>query len=253
MGIDNYEKNEDYNIYSILRDDIVSLRLKPGMFFSIKDICEIYQVGRSPGRDALIRLEQEGLITFRPQRGTMVSKLNLTRIENERFIRKAIEEKVLGDFIGLFSPTVILQLENFVMEQKQYFNSRDVRHFLDADDKFHAVFFAETGREYCASVIEKECGNYKRLRLLTLMLDESTISNTIDEHEAMISAISTRDLDRLMNCFDLHLNRIRPQERRLLKEFPDLFDHEDQDGAQKRIESSGLQHDFLLSIRSRGL
>lgn len=253
MSTDNFEKNEDYNIYSVLREDIVSLRLKPGTFFSIRDICEIYQVGRSPGRDALIRLEQEGLITFLPQRGTMVSKLNLTRIENERFIRKAIEGMVLEDFIGLFSPTVILRLENGILEQKEYRRKRDVRGFFEADEKFHDIFFQETQREHCSEVIAKECGNYKRMRLLTLMLDESIIENAIKEHEAMISAISTRDLNRLMNCFSLHLSRIMPQARRLLKEFPDLFDHEEQDGGQKRKESSGLQSDFLLSIRSRGL
>lgn len=253
MSTENLEKNEDYNIYSILRGDIISLRLKPGTFFSIKDICEIYQVGRSPGREALIRLEQEGLITFLPQRGTMVSKLNLTRIENERFIRKAIEGKVLEDFIGLFSPAVILRLENNILEQKEYYRTQDVRGFFEADEKFHDIFFQETKREHCNGVIEKECGNYKRLRLLTLMLDEMIIDNTIKEHEAMISAISTRDLDRLMNCFSLHLNRIIPQERRLLKALPDLFDHEAEDGVQKRKEAPGLQSDFLLSIRSRGL
>jgi len=253
MSTENLEKDQEYNIYSILRDDLVGLRLKPGTFFSIKDICEIYHAGRSPVRDALIRLEQEGLITFLPQRGTMVSKLDLKRIENERFIRKAIEEKVLEDFIGLFSPTVILLLENCIMEQKECFRSRDIRGFFESDEKFHAVFFQETDRDYCAGVIEKECGNYKRMRLLTLMLDESVIANTIEEHEAMVRAISRRDLDKLMDCFSLHLDRIKPQERRLLKEFPDLFDDRDQSGTQKRRETPGLQHDFLLSIRSRGL
>lgn len=253
MGIDNYAKNEEYNIYSILQDDIVSLRLKPGTFFSIKDICEIYGVGRSPGRDALIRLEQEGLITFLPQRGTMVSRLDLERIDNERFIRKAIEENVLKDFIGLYSPTVILQMENCILEQKEHYRSGDVRGFFEADERFHSIFFHETSRGYCEAVIEKECGNYKRMRLLTLMLDDVIIKNAIEEHEAIVVAVSTRDLDKLMYWFFLHINRIRAQERMLLKRFPDLFESPEEDRQQKRQVSEGLKSDFLLSIRSRGL
>ena len=81
MSSEVEKKNEGTDVYSILRDDIICLRLRPGTFFSIKDICEIYGVGRSPGRDALIRLAQEGLVTFLPQRGTMISTLDLERIE----------------------------------------------------------------------------------------------------------------------------------------------------------------------------
>ena len=80
---------EDTNIYSILRDDIVKLRLKPGMFFNIKDICRLYDVGRSPGREALLQLEQEDLITVLPHRGSIVSKLDLDRIDNERFVHRS--------------------------------------------------------------------------------------------------------------------------------------------------------------------
>lgn len=246
-------EKEEYSIYDVLRDDIVSLRLRPGTFFSIKDICETYGIGRSPGRDALIRLEQEGLITFLPQRGTMVSPLDLERIDNERFIRKSIEENVLKDFIGMFSPSVILKLENSVMEQKELYQQRDFRGFFEADVRFHSMFYQEADREYCESVIEKECGNYKRMRLLALMLDGKIVKHTIEEHEAMIGAISTRDLDKLMFWFSMHVDRIKIQERRLLKAFPDLFGKLDKDDGPVKKESGNLKTDFLLSLRSRGL
>ena len=69
MGEGNYTRQED-NICNILRSDILALKLKPGLIFSIKDLSEAYQAGRSPMRDALISLQKEGLITSLPQRGT---------------------------------------------------------------------------------------------------------------------------------------------------------------------------------------
>ena len=119
MSSEVEKKNEGTDVYSILRDDIICLRLRPGTFFSIKDICEIYGVGRSPGRDALIRLAQEGLVTFLPQRGTMISTLDLERIDNERFIRRSIEENIMRDFVAIFSPSVILELEECIRDQKE--------------------------------------------------------------------------------------------------------------------------------------
>ena len=110
MSSETVKKQEGHDIYTVLRDDIMGLRLKPGIIFSIKDICELYESGRTPVRDALIRLEQEGMITFLPQRGTMISRLDLRRIDNERFIRRSIEENVMRDFVAAFSPTVILRL-----------------------------------------------------------------------------------------------------------------------------------------------
>lgn len=250
MNAEPEKKGDGYDVYAVLRDDIVSLRLKPGTFFSIKDLCESYNVGRSPGREALIRLAQEGLITFLPQRGTMISTLDLERIDNERFIRKSIEEQVMRDFIAVFSPTVILQLEESIRIQKECFKEGDIRGYFSADEQFHRVFYKEAGREYCCGVVEKECGNYNRLRLLSLRLDKGIMAAAIEEHEAMVSAVSTRDLDKLMFWFPLHLDRIKTQERRLLRAFPDLFS--DGSGQDKR-DNPDLKRDFLIDIRSRGL
>lgn len=65
MGSTDSRNSED-NIYDVLRTDILNLKLRPGMIFSIRDISEAYQVGRTPVRDALISLSKEGLIPFFP-------------------------------------------------------------------------------------------------------------------------------------------------------------------------------------------
>ena len=49
-------KNREDTIYDLLRTDILDLKLRPGMVFSIKDIMEVYDAGRTPVRDALLSL-----------------------------------------------------------------------------------------------------------------------------------------------------------------------------------------------------
>ena len=210
-------------------------------------------MGRSPGREALLQLEQEDLITVLPHRGSIVSKLDLDRIDNERFVHRSIEENVLRDFIGMFSPSVILRMENCILEQKEQYRAKDIRRFFDADEEFHALFFSEIFRDYCRSVIERECSNYKRIRLLALMADENFMKNSIEEHESMIRAVSTRNLDKLMFWSSLHTDRYKAQERWLLKRFPDLFTQSDKESEGMRKSPADLTSDFLLSIRSRGL
>lgn len=244
------KKVDGGDVYSVLRDDIINLRLRPGAFFSIRDLCTFYNVGRSPGREALIRLEQEGLVTFLPQRGTMISKLDLQRIDNERYIRRSIEENVMRDFVGMFSNSVILHLEEMLREQRTLQKKQDHRGFLDADDQFHRVFYQGAGREYCCDVIDKECSNYRRMRLLAQMTDQNAMENTIEEHAELVNAVAMRDIERVMSCFYLHLDCIKSQERKIIRRFADLF----QDGTgQERKENPDLDTDFLLSIRGRGL
>lgn len=244
------KKVDGGDVYSVLRDDIINLRLRPGAFFSIRDLCAFYNVGRSPGREALIRLEQEGLVTFLPQRGTMISKLDLERIDNERYIRRSIEENVMRDFVGMFSNSVILHLEEMIREQRVLHKGGDHRGFLDADDRFHRVFYQGAEREYCCDVIDKECSNYRRMRLLAQMTDNDAMEKTIEEHVQLVNAVALRDMERVMSCFSLHLDQIKSQERKILRRFGDLF--QNVSGAERK-ENPDLDTDFLLSIRGRGL
>ena len=109
MGSTDSRNSED-NIYDVLRTDILNLKLRPGMIFSIRDISEAYQVGRTPVRDALISLSKEGLITFLPQRGTMISKINYDKVLNERFLRTCVEEKVILEFMAVCDLKAITEL-----------------------------------------------------------------------------------------------------------------------------------------------
>lgn len=64
MGV--IENNQEDTIYDVLRSDILDLKLRPGMIFSIKDISESYEVGRTPVRDALISFPRRGSLHFFP-------------------------------------------------------------------------------------------------------------------------------------------------------------------------------------------
>lgn len=92
------------------------------------------------------------------------------------------------------------------------------------------------------------------MRLLTLLLNnaDKTIPMVITDHEAIVAAVSMRDLDKVLQRFGVHLDRIRTQEHMLLKQFPDLFEEGISRDADKK-GSGDLTRDFLISIRSRGL
>ena len=241
------EQGQEDTIYRVLQSDILDLRLRPGMVISIRDICDVYGSGRTPVRDALIRLSKEGLISFLPQRGTMISEINLEKADNERFLRACVEEPVMTAFMEICPAKAVERLQASVKKQKALVAAGDCRGFLKEDVVFHSIFYEYTGRRYCDQVINANTGDYRRIRLLALT--ESGISDSvIEQHEAMINDILSRDETRLHQLFAVHLGRLKGQEKILREKYPDLFCGGEP--VEKR-KNDGLSADFLGEISGR--
>lgn len=86
-------------VYEELKKNIMSLRLKPGQAMSTQEMATRLKVSRTPVREAFLHLQSEGLVEMIPQRETIVSKIDLKRVEQEKFIRECLELGVIDQFL----------------------------------------------------------------------------------------------------------------------------------------------------------
>lgn len=246
---DNIQKNilSSGDAYPALRQAIIELYLRPGAFMSIKDICEHFQLGRSPVRDALVRLEQEGLITLLPQRGTMISLIDLQRVDQERFLRLSVEEEVMKQFMACHTHYDILDLEEnlrhqaLVLEQAEI----DARQFLHLDEEFHGLFYQVTHKEYCLQILRNSSGHYRRMRLLCC--DRAKVQENLKQHTALLTALQSRNTELMEDTFQYHLQKLDRDEITLLKKFPYLFSSE----ARNRTSIPPLEDDYLSTMQAQ--
>lgn len=243
MGIT--DNNQEDTIYDVLRSDILDLKLRPGMIFSIKEISESYQVGRTPVRDALISLSKEGLITFLPQRGTMISKIDYDKVRNERFLRICVEENVILEFMAVCNLKAITALEMSLERQEELEKAGNIRAFLAEDIYFHSIFYNGANKGYCYDILSANSGHYRRIRLLA-MSDSGIEAGVVKQHREMVDAILAKDSERLHMVLNHHLNRMVSKERPLVSKYPDLFDREN---AEVRRETDELGVDFLVDTK----
>ena len=232
-------------VYDILRTDILDLRLRPGMIFSIKDISESYQVGRTPVRDALISLSKEGLITFLPQRGTMISKIDYDKVRNERFLRTCVEENVMMEFMAVCNLKTITALEMSLERQEKLEKSGDIRAFLSEDNYFHSIFYDGANKGYCNDILTANSGHYRRIRLL-FMADSGIEKGIVKQHRELVDAVLAKDTERLHAILNHHLNRLVSKERPLVAKYAELFDHEQ---TEVRRTADMLGVDFLVDTK----
>lgn len=96
--------SESARVYAWLRQGILDVTLVPGAVLPESDVAMRFGTSRTPVREALLRLAEEGLIEIRPQRGTYVSRMRLDRLEEALFVRAAVEGAILREARGAPRP-----------------------------------------------------------------------------------------------------------------------------------------------------
>ena len=113
----NY-KSRGEMVGETLKQEILDLRLKPGQMISENDVCDRFGVSRTPVREALRLLQEQGFVETVPYRGTYVTLLSLDNIKQMIYMRVAVETMVLRDFIAVQSPMVVEDIRHQIAKQQ---------------------------------------------------------------------------------------------------------------------------------------
>ena len=200
-------------VYQTIRENIINLRLVPGMSMSEHEMSSTLGVSRTPVREAFIRLSREGLIIIYPQRCTVVSKISLERVIQERFLRESLERSVLETFI--LSPTEA----GFARMQE----TQDYETFLSSDDRFHFTMYEETGNQLCSQIIRRNCHDYQRLRVLSSKVNQEIQLLNIEQHELILDAIHERNVLKAQELLCKHVRRLLSEIEMLRSVYPDYI------------------------------
>ena len=208
--------------YKRIRNDIVDLTLEPGMTVSVQKLADMYGVSRTPAREAVIRLQKESLVEIFPQAKTMISKIDLRRIREERFIRKALELALVDDFMQNCSPLVTDAMEYVVSVQKKHLKAAKGREFFIADNNFHRIIFETAGKSLAWSLIRDVVSHDNRFRILSTKI-EGIDRKIIGEHEKILKAAKDGDAARMRELLDAHLDKVQTELGDLLGRYPQYF------------------------------
>ena len=209
-------------VYRTLRDKIVSMELKPGTIISTQEIADSMSVSRTPVREAFIRLQREELLDVAPQRSTMVSKINMDRVYQERFIREALEIEAMQKFVEVATAESLNRMRRNI--EKQYAAIAEQRYidFLELDNAFHQAAFTETHEYLGRSIVQQMNGHYDRIRLISAW-EGQIVSAAMQEHERYVDYIERKDTARARKLLRTHLQALRVQEEILLTNWSEYF------------------------------
>ena len=175
-----------------LRRRIISLQLPPGEPLSENELAQELGVSRTPVRESLILLREEGLVQVYPQIGSFVSLVDLGRVSEAQFVREAIECASLRDLsvddAGIAGLRVILQ------SQTEADANSDVEEFFRLDEEFHRELLRLAGHESAWAAVNSAKAHLDRARRLSL-LDTRPVATLIQQHTAVVDALEANNLD----------------------------------------------------------
>lgn len=187
--------------YNTLRERIIDCTYPPSTLLSEDALTEELNVSRTPIRDAISRLEQEGLVSILPKKGVMVSPLSLTELNSIFEIRLILEPYVLRTF----GPTLDeLELRNYYDKflQDDALSTKEKYHL---DDCFHHYLMESSSNRYIYHTYRQLQAQNSRFRKLTGNLLNNRYEIGREEHLEILRWCLKKEWNEAANVVEQHL------------------------------------------------
>jgi len=195
------EKN---SIYNELKKRIVLLDYEPGQVLREKELIEEFGVSRTPVREALIRLEVEGLVRIFPNLGTIVSEVSFQQLKDIIEIRQYLV-RLTGQLAAARCTKEDLdQMRSHVAQMKN--QSGNIKEMMRLDSSLHDLINQATKNEMLVKILGMLRDQAVRIWTFSPS-DDEYFEKVAAEFEALIDALERRDEDESARLLEKHTRR----------------------------------------------
>ncbi|MDO4938587.1 MAG: GntR family transcriptional regulator [Lachnospiraceae bacterium] len=200
-------------VFNTIRDAIIKGDLKPGERLLEIQLAEKLGVSRTPIREAIRKLENEGLVIMVPRKGATVSGISVKHLKDVLEIRGALGELAVRLACDRMTKEQMKELKRLAAELEANKDSDDAFALSDIDEKLHEQIYLATNNPKLIQLIENLKEQMFRYRL-EYMKAKDKRDKLIHEHQLIIDAIEKGDAEEGEKAIREH---IASQEKEILK------------------------------------
>ena len=197
-------------VHAAVLADVMSGALPPGTPLDEVALAEQHSVSRTPVREALRRLQSEGLLETGPRRQLVVVDVSPEHRREITTLRIAIESAAAAQASKIRTDDDLDELELLVMKQRRAAQAGDAETFMQLDEEFHLTL-AGAARMPTLSRILGQLGAFVRLIRLGEETPTTHMLGLVREHEELISLLALRKAPRLQSALRSHIQRTAPR------------------------------------------
>lgn len=221
-----YKSMTNDDIYQALKEDILTLKLKPGQMISENEIASNYNVSRTPVKTAFLRLKGEKYIEILPQKGSFVTLLDMQYIKDIIYMRYVLEMDVIKTIISKGSYDDLMRELKTNLQQQLMLIEHDQpnpKNFYSIDSQFHYLLFQHAGRTKMWDIIQDCQVYYTRFRILDT-LTTSRYLQLYQDHIEIYKLLEEKNIDKMQQHMHEHLHgNLKVLSQKIEGEYKDYF------------------------------
>lgn len=190
--------------YNSIKEYILEGRLDENSRLTEEFLSTQLGISKSPIREALNRLETEGLIRIEPRKGAYLRRLTPDEVGELYDLREALEAHVVRT--ARLTPQLVADLRQSIKRQRALLKANDRTHYIEADVQFHADLAHSTGNGHLCAVLENVQNQIWLSRRKTYDLSSSTAP---DHHEAIVEALAGNDRAKAEAAMRTHIGNVK--------------------------------------------
>lgn len=195
-------------VYTHIKEAVLDRRYEGGTLLTEGGLADAVGVSRTPVREALLRLEVEGLIKLYPKKGALVLAVSAQEIKDVVETRLLVEEFAARKAVPA-SPRLIARLEQLLEEQRQLAEVGDLAAVAVKDRCFHAEIVKHAGNEILSRLYDQLRDRQLRMGVAVMEAHPGRIEANITEHGELLEAIRAGDAEGAAQVVRRHVGRVR--------------------------------------------
>ena len=195
--------------FDVIKKKIMDEEFPPGSFLAERKLALMLGMSKTPVKSALERLEVEGFVTISPQQCILVREIPIDEIADQYEIRTALETHVVRGLSKRITESQVSVLQGNLALQREMAKTADVVDWVDRDAAFHLVLAEQYGNKAIYRTMLDLKNRMHRVILRVFRLQPLRSKESLDEHQAIVSAIMSGKAEEAATLVTIHLQRGR--------------------------------------------
>ena len=194
--------------YQQIKEDILNNTYPEGTVMVERKLCDIYNMSRSPIRNALQQLTHEGLLTFVPGKGVVVPSFTTEDILEVYDLIEIMQNYAVTSCIAKCTEETLQDLRDSLIHMRQALDKGDIYQGKQWDQKFHELI-VDYSHNHRLKNIYAQLDCQHRLFIATILNDMPLAERSYLEHRTILHAIEERDVAAAQDAIKVHYQTIK--------------------------------------------
>lgn len=204
LSMNNLKLNRTFmkdEAYDTLCSWIITGELKPNTKLKINELSELLGISRTPVREALLRLERDGLVLTKANSWTIVAPINLTESDNTYAVIATLEALALRQAFPEIKDSDIEQLEILNEKVAKAVKEKNYLQIIESDNAFHNKIISLSGNNEILPILNSLKKKIQRIEIYFFETVQGK-RKSYGDHKAIIEGLKEKDLEKSLKALN---------------------------------------------------